>query len=129
MLNKMYGGTATEMARLVNESGVLGDKIIDLSDKQSIGAELAEVGLAKIYEAIHVVQTELGITGTTAKEATDTISGSLAMTRATWSNLLVGVSDDTQDFNTLVDNFVKSVEIAAGIFCQELKQRLLVLEI
>ena len=114
MLNRMYGGTATEMARLVNESGVLGDQIIDLTDKQNIGAALAEVGLAKIYEAIHVVQTEMGITGTTAKEASDTISGSLAMTRAAWSNLLVGLSDDTQNFDVLIQNFVESASIAVG---------------
>ena len=73
-----YGGTATEMARLINDSGVLGDAMIDLGDKQNIGAAIAEVGFAKIVEAIHVVQTEMGITGTTALEAEKTISGSVA---------------------------------------------------
>lgn len=108
-----YGGNATEMARLINDSGVLGDAMIDLGDKQNIGAALAEVGLSKMYEAIHVIQTELGITGTTADEAFTTITGSLSAMKASWENLLVGVADDTQDFDTLVNNFVDSAVIVA----------------
>ena len=108
-----YGGTATEMARLINDSGVLGDAMIDLGDKQNIGAALGEVGLAKMYEAIHVIQTELGITGTTAEEAFSTITGSGNAMKAAWENLLVGVADDTQNFDVLVDNFVNSVAVFA----------------
>ncbi|MBR5596481.1 MAG: hypothetical protein IKW30_03645 [Lachnospiraceae bacterium] len=108
-----YGGTATEMARLINDSGVLGDAMIDLGDKQNIGAALGEVGLAKMYEAIHVIQTELGITGTTADEAFSTITGSGNAMKAAWENLLVGVADDTQNFDVLVDNFVNSVAVFA----------------
>ena len=109
-----YGGTATEMARLINDSGVLGDAMIDLGDKQNIGAALSEVGLAKMYEAIHVVQTELGITGTTSEEAFSTITGSMNAMKASWENLLVGVADDTQDFDALVNNFVNSAVTFAG---------------
>lgn len=108
-----YGGTATEMARLINDSGVLGDAMIDLGDKQNIGAALAEVGLAKMYEAVHVIQTELGITGTTADEAFSTITGSMNAMKASWENLLVGIADDTQDFDSLVNNFVDSAVIVA----------------
>lgn len=108
-----YGGTATEMARLVNESGVLGESMqINLNDTKNIGAALQEVGFAKIAEAIHAVQTEMGITGTTAKEASTTIEGSVNSMKASWSNLLVGVADDNADFDTLISNFVDSVATA-----------------
>lgn len=69
---------------------------------------------ADIVDAIHVVQTEMGITGTTAKEAASTISGSLSMAKAAWKNLLTGVGDDTADLGTLIDNLVDSVSTAAG---------------
>ena len=108
-----YGGTATEMARLVNESGVLGDAMIDLGDQQNIGAALAEVGFAKMVEAIHVVQTEMGITGTTAKEASTTISGSVASMKAAWENLLVGVANEEADFEQLIHDFVDTVGVTA----------------
>ena len=64
--------------------------------------------LADVYEAIHVIQGELGITGTTAKEASTTISGSIAAAKAAWSNLVVGIADDNQNFSKLVNNFVDS---------------------
>lgn len=104
-----YGGTATEMARLINDSGVLGDQMIDLGDKQNIGAALAEVGFAKMVEAIHVVQTEMGITGTTALEASTTIQGSLGMTKAAWTNLLTGLADDSADFDKLINDLVEAI--------------------
>ena len=104
-----YGGTATEMARLINDSGVLGDAMIDLGDKQNIGAALAEVGFAKMIEAIHVVQTEMGITGTTALEAGLTISGSVNAMKGAWENLVTGLADGNADISLLVDNLVKSI--------------------
>ena len=104
-----YGGTAREMARLVNESGVLGDKLIDLDDKQNLNANLQEVGYAKIIEAVHKVQQEMGITGTTSLEASETISGSVSSMKSAWQNLLTGIADDNADFDELVDNFVESL--------------------
>ena len=104
-----YGGTATEMARLINDSGVLGDKMIDLGDKQNIGAALAEVGFAKMTEAIHVVQTEMGITGTTALEAGRTISGSVGSMKAAWDNLITGLADKNADLKTLVNDLVTTI--------------------
>ena len=104
-----YGGTATEMARLINDSGVLGDKVIDLSKKTEIGAQLQEVGYAKMIEAIHVVQTEMKITGTTAAEADATIQGSVNSMKAAWENLVTGIADDNANFEQLVDNLVVSI--------------------
>jgi hypothetical protein len=96
-----YGGTKTEMERL-------------LKDAQKIsGIKYNISSYADIIDAIHVIQTEMGITGTTALEAEKTISGSTAAMRAAWKNLLVGLSDDTQDMDVLVDNFVQSAMTAA----------------
>src|SRR5699024_6591857 len=66
-----YGGTQTEMARLINDSGVLGDTMVATAENVN------SIGFDKMIEAIHVVQTEMGITGTTAMEAETTITGSL----------------------------------------------------
>ena len=97
-----YGGTKSEMERL-------------LADAQKIaGVEFSIDSYADVVEAIHVIQTEMGITGTTAEEASSTISGSVASMKAAWDNLLVGVADDTQDFDRLTEDLVTSVETAAG---------------
>lgn len=103
-----YGGTQAEMARLINDSGVLGDTI-------TVTAETVnQVSFDKMIEAIHVVQQRMGITGTTAKEAATTIQGSVYSMRAAWSNLVVGIADDTQNFDVLVNRFVESASVAAS---------------
>jgi predicted nucleic acid-binding Zn-ribbon protein len=102
-----YGGTAGEMARLINDSGVLGDTM--KVTEQTVN----EVSFDKMIEAIHVVQTNMGITGTTAKEASETIQGSVSAMRAAWKNFTTGMADDTQDVDTLVDNVVDSVDTVA----------------
>lgn len=98
-----YGGTASEMARLINDSGVLGKNI------KVTANTVNEVPFDKVIDAIHVVQENLGITGTTAKEAAETISGSVNSMKASWSNLMTGISDDNVDFSKLVNNFVDSL--------------------
>ena len=123
-----YGGTQSEMARLINDSGVLGDAM-------TVTAETVNsVSFDKIIEAIHVVQTEMGISGisaeeaaeavangtmteeeafeamgTTAKEASTTIQGSITSMKGAWENFMVGLADPTQDFDRLVSNLVDSV--------------------
>lgn len=94
-----YGGTKTEMERLLADAEKISGIKYDISN------------LKDVYEAIHVIQTEIGITGTTAKEASSTIQGSLSMTKASWDNLLVGLADDTQDFDALLSNFIDSVTV------------------
>lgn len=96
-----YGGTKQEMERLLADATALS------------GVEYDIDSLSDVYEAIHVIQGELGITGTTAKEASSTISGSLAAMNAAWHNLLVGAADDTADISALVDGFVNSA-VTAG---------------
>ena len=67
---------------------------------------------ADIVSAIHDVQVNMGVYGTTAKEAQSTIQGSLNMTKAAWENLLVGIADDSADFDTLINNLVESATAA-----------------
>lgn len=79
-----YAGTATGMMELINDSGVLGKTLTDTS-------ELAEVGFAKMVEAIQAVQKAQGIAGTTAREAMHTIEGSANATKAAWQNVLTAI--------------------------------------
>ena len=100
-----YGGTKEEMQRLL-------DKANELNAQQGIITNYQIDSYADIVDAIHVVQTELGITGTTALEASTTIQGSLASMKSAWQNLLTGVADDNADFEGLVNNFVDSLVVA-----------------
>ena len=92
-----YGGTKEEMERLLADAEKLSGQKFDISS------------YADIVDAIHVVQTEMGITGTTAKEAATTIQGSTASMKSAWANLVTGLADDSADFDTLMSNFVDSV--------------------
>ena len=97
-----YGGTKEEMQRLLDDAEKLSGQKFDLSS------------YGDIVDAIHVVQTEMGITGTTAKEASTTISGSVDSAKAAWQNLVTGIADGYADVGELTDNVVESVETAAG---------------
>ena len=81
-----YGGTADEMARLINDAGLLGDKI------KVTSKTVKDVPLDVIMESIHEIQTQMGITGTTAREAATTFSGSLGMLSASWQNVLAAMT-------------------------------------
>ena len=72
------------------------------------GIEYDISSYSDIVEAIHVVQTEMGITGTTAEEASGTISGSLASMGAAWQNLITGFANPDADIGSLVDQFVQT---------------------
>ena len=96
-----YGGTQAEMERLLADATAIS------------GVEYNIDNLSDVYEAIHVVQTEMGITGTTAREAASTISGSTQMVSAAWQNLLTGIADDNADFEGLVNNLIDSIMTAA----------------
>ena len=101
-----YGGTQAEMARLINESGVLGDSM-------EVTAEtVRDVPFDKMIEAIHQVQTEMGITGTTAMEASTTIEGSINSAKAAWENWLAGMANPDADIGALTDQLVQSVVVA-----------------
>lgn len=86
-----------------------------LADAEKLSGVHYEIGnFADMAEAIHVVQTEMGITGTTAKEAATTISGSANAMKAAWDNLLVGFADGKQEVDGLLDTFTSSVTTFVG---------------
>ena len=97
-----YGGTKSELERLVSDAEKL------------TGQALDPAKFSDVITAIHAVQENLGITGTTAEEAATTIEGSVGMMKAAWSNLMTGIADENADLDTLIGNFVTSVETAAG---------------
>ena len=96
-----YGGTKTEMERMLKRAEELTGKKFDVSN------------FADITEAIHVIQENMGIAGTTAKEAETTISGSLNMVKASWQNVLNAMADPEQDINKVLDELVKSFGVFA----------------
>lgn len=98
------------MERLLEDAEKLTGKKYDVSN------------FSDITEAIHAVQTEMGITGTTAKEASGTIQGSLGAVKSSWQNLLTGFADGNRDMGELMDNFVNSVGDAAKNIIPRVKQ-------
>ena len=107
-----YGGTKQEMERLLADAEKFSGIKYDISS------------YSDIIDAIHVIQTEMDITGTTAKEASSTISGSLGMMKSSWQNLITGIADDTQNFDGLVNNFVDSVDTVAQNIMPRVEQAL-----
>ena len=109
-----YGGTKEEMVRLINESGILDKKIKNLDG----------ITFDQIIEAIHAIQTQMEITGTTALEAADTISGSKASLKAAWEDLMSAVGGEgegegrlgetlenfKQAFSTYMDNYIPQLQ-------------------
>lgn len=91
-----YGGTKEEMQRLLEDATALSGVKYDIEN------------YADVVDAIHVIQTEMGITGTTAKEASETISGSVAAMKGAWSNLVAGLGNDTADLDMLISDFIDS---------------------
>lgn len=96
-----YGGTASEMARLINDAGTLG---------RTVDESLEGVTFADIITAIHKVQEEMSITGTSSKEAATTIQGSIAMMKASWENFLTGLANPDADVGALADQLMESFE-------------------
>lgn len=92
-----YGGTKEEMARLLKDAEKISGIKYDVSS------------YSDIVDAIHVVQTEMGITGTTAEEASSTIQGSISSMQAAWTNLITGLADSDADLDALINGFVDSV--------------------
>lgn len=92
-----YGGTKTEMERLLSDAEKLTGQKYDISN------------LADVYNAIHAIQEELGIAGTTAKEAEKTITGSANMMKAAWQNVLSAIAGGG-DLDRAINNLVYSIQ-------------------
>ena len=91
-----YGGTKTEMERLLKDAEKLTGEKYDIDN------------LGDVYSAIHAIQVELGIAGTTANEAEKTITGAANMTKAAWQNVLTAIAGGG-DLGKAIDNFVFSI--------------------
>lgn len=102
-----YGGTKTEMQRLLDDAN-------KLNAAQGNYTKYSIDSYADVVSAIHDVQNAMGITGTTSKEASTTIQGSVNATKSAWSNLVTGIADDNANFEQLISNFVDSATTAAS---------------
>lgn len=102
----MYGGTKTEMERLIADA----NKVKEANGEM---ANLSIDSFADVTEAIHIIQTEMGITGTTSKEASVTIEGSVNSMKSAYKNLLTGLANGNADMGQLVQNLVDSVITAS----------------
>lgn len=98
-----YGGTAGEMARLINDSGVMGNSF------KATAENVKNIPFDKMIEALHKTQKEMGITGTTAKEASETIIGSLNSVKSSWNNVLASLaSGNDEQLKQAIDGIIES---------------------
>lgn len=100
-----YGGTKSELQRLLADAE-------EFSAAQGKVRDFSVDSYSDIVEAIHIVQDEMGITGTTAEEAATTIEGSVNMAKGAWDNWLAGLGNEDADMGGLTDQLVQSVVIA-----------------
>ncbi|MBW3077686.1 phage tail protein [Bifidobacterium simiiventris] len=99
-----YGGTKTEMQRMID----------DANKVKTANGEMADLSIDKfssVVEAIHIIQNQMGITGTTAREAATTIEGSVGAMKASWSNWLAELGKNDADMKGLTAQLVESVII------------------
>lgn len=101
-----YGGTKAEMERLIEDANRVKEANGEMGD-------LSIESFADVTEAIHIMQTEMGITGTTAKEASGTVEGSLNSLSAAWENWLTGLGNPDADMSKLTNELVDAVGVAA----------------
>lgn len=115
-LNVGYGGTKTEMERLLADAGKLSGVKYDINN------------LGDVYDAIHVIQEDLGLTGVAAAEAESTLTGSAAAMKASWENLLAamttgeGLDSAMQNLGKSAGNLLKNVVRMAGNVAKQLPQ-------
>jgi phage-related protein len=100
-----YGGTKGEMERLIEDA----NRVKEANGEM---ANLSIDSFADVTEAIHIIQTEMGITGTTATEASTTIEGSVNSMKSAWENLVTDLGKGNADIGESVDELMDSVETA-----------------
>lgn len=101
-----YGGTKEEMQRLIDDANAL-------NAAQGNYTNYTIDSYADIVDAIHTVQTEMGITGTTALEASTTVEGSVNSMKSAWSNFVTGLGSDNADISELSAQLIESVGTVA----------------
>lgn len=101
-----YGGTKEEMQRLIDDANAL-------NAAQGNYTNYTIESYADIVDAIHTVQTEMGVTGTTAKEASTTVEGAINSMKSAWANFVVGLGNDNADIADLSAQLIESVGTVA----------------
>lgn len=96
-----YGGTKEEMQRLIDDANAL-------NAAQGNYTNYSIESYADIVDAIHTVQTEMGITGTTALEASTTVEGSISSMKAAYQNFVTGLGDQNADIGALTEELIQS---------------------
>lgn len=99
-----YGGTQSEMQRLIADAA----KMTEVQEQLGITVDASSMSYDNIVNAIHVMQTEMGIAGATQAEAASTIQGSIGMLKASWTNFVTGLADENADLSTLMDAVIDS---------------------
>lgn len=107
-----FAGTKEGMQELLDQA------------QQISGVEYDISSYSDIVEAIHVVQEEMGITGTTAQEASDTLQGSLSQMQAAWTNLTAGLANPDADIGQLIGDMVDSAKTFLGNLIPVISQAL-----
>lgn len=97
-----YGGTQTEMLKLAKDMGVIDESV----------KSFADMDFAQVIDAVHRLQVEMGITGTTAEEAASTISGSFNQLEASWENFLTAMGNPDADMDAAISQLVDSLGVA-----------------
>ena len=105
-----YGGTQQEMQRLISDAS----KMTDVQQKLGVTVDSSSMSFDNIVAAIHVMQESMQIGGTTAREASTTIEGSVSAMKAAWDNWLVGLGSDTADISALTGQLVDFAVVAAS---------------
>jgi len=97
-----YGGTKTEMQRLIKDAS----QMTDIQKELGITVDGTDMSFANQVKAIQVIQRNMGIMGTTAKEASGTIQGATGSMKSAWENLVGGMADENANFEKLVEDFM-----------------------
>lgn len=105
-----YGGTQAEMQRLIEDAS----KLTDVQEELGIVVEAGDLSFGNIANAISVVQKNMGIMGTTALEAEETISGSIGMLKSSWENLITGMANSEADISQLIENVLDAGKTVIG---------------
>lgn len=101
-----YGGTQSEMQRLIADAAAM----TDVQERLGITVDASSMSFGNIVNAIQVVQENMGIAGATAAEAAGTISGSVNAMKSAWQNLVVGIGNGNANVGELLNQFVDSVK-------------------
>lgn len=100
-----YGGTKTEMQRLIKDAAAM----TDVQEKLGITVDESSMSFGNVVNAISVMQESMGIAGTTAREGSETISGAINKLSASWQNFLTGIFSDNANIGELTSQLFEGI--------------------